>query len=119
MQQRAFSGSCFGCGSERTPKKRVLRKRPRAGQHNPGTVHEDGRVEPPLRRRYVPASGASVDNSHKWFRHRQVYLKLKSVKRYLLVYKRLMASPLLQVKGKVELSILFPDSSSCVEYLHR
>ena len=53
----------------------MLRKRPRAGQYNPGTVHEDGRVEPPIGRRYVPACGASVAYSHKWFRHRQVYLK--------------------------------------------
>ena len=65
VQQRAFSGSCFGCGSERTPKKRMFEKRPRAAQHNPGTVHEDGRVEPTLGRHCVQAYDVSVANSHK------------------------------------------------------
>ena len=40
-------------------------KRPRAAQHNPGIVHEDERVEPPLGRHYVQAYEVSVANSHK------------------------------------------------------
>ena len=46
-------------------RRECLRNDPGLPNTNPGTVHEDGRVEPPLGRHYVQAYDVLVAYSHK------------------------------------------------------